>query len=266
MTDLVLAQTDGPITTLILNQPETRNAISDMEMVDALEVALARVDADVSVRAVILTGQGKSFSAGGNLKKIGEPGELGGGAPVETARGYRSGIQRIPMAFQGLEVPVIAAVNGPAIGAGCDLACMCDIRIAGRSALFAESFVKLGMIPGDGGAWLLQRAIGYSRAAELSFTGEAIGAEEALACGLVSRVVDDDKLMETARELALKIAANPPYAVRMTKRLMVQARDVRLDTLLELSAAMQSLAHTTADHREAVRAFREKRRPEFRGG
>lgn len=265
MTDLVLKDSEGPITTLTLNQPETRNAISDIEMVGALVDALAVVNADVSVRAVILTGRGKSFSAGGNLKKIGEPGQLGGDAPVETRRGYSNGIQRIPLAFQALEVPVIAAVNGPAIGAGCDLACMCDIRIAGQSAVFAESFVKLGMIPGDGGAWLLQRVVGFSRAAEMSLTGETIGAEEALAWGLVSRVVEDDVLLSTARDIARKIAANPPHAVRMTKRLLIQARDVRLDTLLELSAAMQSLAHTTADHREAVLAFREKRRPNFVG-
>lgn len=160
---------------------------------------------------------------------------------------------------------MIAAVNGPAIGADCDLACMCDIRIAGESAIFAESFVKVGLIPGDGGAWLLQRIVGYSRAAELSFTGDSISAAETLACGLVSRVVPDGDPLDTARALAERIAVNPPHAVRMTKRLLMQARDARLDTLLELSAAMQSLAHTTEDHREAVGAFRAKRRPQFSG-
>lgn len=225
MTDLILLEQEGPISWLTIDQPETRNAISDLDMVDAMVSALARLNDDPSVRVIVLTGAGKAFSAGGNLKKLGLPGELGGGRPTQTRRGYLTGIQRIPLAFQTLEVPVIAAVNGPAIGAGCDLACMCDIRIAARSAIFAESFVKMGLVPGDGGAWLLQRVVGYSRAAELSFTGEAINADEALACGLVSKVVADDELRESARNLALKIAANPPEAVRMTKKLLMQARD-----------------------------------------
>jgi enoyl-CoA hydratase/carnithine racemase len=180
-------------------------------------------------------------------------------------RGYRDGIQRIPRLMRDLAVPVIAAVNGPAVGAGCDLACMCDIRIAGESASFAESFVRMGLIPGDGGAWLLQRVIGYARAAELSLTGDSIDAAEALRLGLVSRVTGDAELVATALSLARRIAANPPHAVRLTKRLMVQARDVPLDSLLELSAAMQSAVHLTTDHREAVAAFREKRAPRFTG-
>jgi enoyl-CoA hydratase/carnithine racemase len=215
------------------------------------------------VRAVILTGAGSAFSAGGNLKTMGQPGELAGGDPLEVQRSYIEGIQRIPRIFHTLDVPIIAAVNGPAIGAGCDLACMCDIRIAAQSAMFAESFVKLGLIPGDGGAWLLQRVVGFSRAAEMSFTGEAIDAAGALACGLVSNVVPDDELPAAARALALRIAANPGHALRMTKRLMMRARHASLDTVLDLSAAMQSLAHTTPDYREAMDAFREKRPPKF---
>ena len=131
-----------------------------------------------------------------------------GRQPVRHLKGYQGGIQRIPLALHQLEVPTIAAVNGPAIGAGCDLACMCDIRIASDQAKFAESFVKLGIIPGDGGAWLLQRAIGYQRAAELTFTGDAIDAQAALAMGLVTRVVAPEALMPSARELAARIAAN----------------------------------------------------------
>ena len=126
---------------------------------------------------------------------------------------------QIPLAFERLDVPAIAAVNGAAIGAGCDLACMCDIRIASEKAKFAESFVKLGIIPGDGGAWLLQRTVGFSRAAELSFTGDTLDAAEALACGLVSRVAPPDQLLDEARKLADRIAANPGPALRMTKRL-----------------------------------------------
>ena len=142
---------------------------------------------------------------------------------------------------------------------------MCDVRIAGESARFAESFVKLGIIPGDGGAWLLPRVIGFSRATELALTGDTIDAQTALEYGLVSRVVADGELMNTARAVAAKIAANPPHAVRMTKRLLREAQVNTLANILELSAAMQALAHETADHEEAIGAFLEKRTPGFRG-
>jgi enoyl-CoA hydratase/carnithine racemase len=167
--------------------------------------------------------------------------------------------------FQALEVPVIAAVNGPAIGAGCDLTCMCDIRVAGESAKFAESFVKLGIIPGDGGAWLLPRIVGFSKAVELSLTGDMIDAAEAKRIGLVSEVVPDDQLMAKANEIAAKIAANPPHGVRMAKRLLREGQTADLKNILELSAAMQALAHATKDNDEAINAFIEKRVPEFKG-
>jgi enoyl-CoA hydratase/carnithine racemase len=265
MSNLVTYEKSGAVCTVTLNDPDTRNAISDDAMVDAVVAAFERIDRDPAIRVAILTGAGKAFSAGGNLKKMAMPGGLGGGAPQETRLGYKHGIQRIPLAMAALDVPVIAAVNGPAIGAGCDLACMCDIRIAGESAVFAESFVKIGLIPGDGGAWLLQRVIGYARAAELTFTGDSIDAAKALAWGLVTAVVADADLMARARALADKIAANPPHAVRMSKRLMVQARMATLDATLEQSAAMQAIVQTTHDHKEAVAAFREKRAPKFTG-
>jgi enoyl-CoA hydratase/carnithine racemase len=234
-------------------------------MVEAVVAAIDRLNADLSIRVAILTGAGPAFSTGGNLKKMGLPGELGGGTPTETRRGYKNGIQRIPLAFQDLEVPIIAAVNGPAIGAGCDLACMCDIRIAGESARFAESFVKVALIPGDGGSWLLPRVVGYSKASEMAFTGDMINAQEALACGLVSKVVADAELMSAARALAERIAVNPGEVLRMTKRLITQGRHTSLEAHLEMAAGMQALAHTTEDQREANTAFREKRPPKFRG-
>jgi enoyl-CoA hydratase/carnithine racemase len=265
MSSLVKTETTGPITIVTLNDPDTRNAISDDAMVEAVVGAFERIDRDPICRVAILTGAGKAFSAGGNLKTLGVPGGLGGGPPQATRLGYKHGIQRIPLALQALDVPVIAAVNGAAIGAGCDLACMCDLRIAAESAIFAESFVKVGLIPGDGGAWLLQRVIGYARAAELTFTGEPIDAAKALAWGLVTAVVPDSELMAHAKALAERIAVNPPHAVRMSKRLMVQARTASLDATLEQSAAMQAIVQTTADHHEAVAAFREKRKPTFTG-
>jgi enoyl-CoA hydratase/carnithine racemase len=214
------------------------------------------------VRAVILTGSGTAFSSGGNVKDMGRYAEM---QPMELRREYRLGIQQLPLALFNLEVPVIAAVNGHAIGAGLDLACMCDIRVASDNAKFAESFVKLGIIPGDGGAWLLPRIIGLSRATELTLTGQMIDARQAAEWNLVSRVVPQEQLLATANEIAGAIAANPPHAVRLAKRLLREALHTRLDTLLEMSAAFQVLSHQTADHREAVAAFVEKRAPEFRG-
>jgi len=265
MNSRVLTQTEDGIVTITLNDPEQRNPISELPMIEALLAAIETADADPASRVVILTGAGSSFSSGGNIKKMLAAGGLVDDQPAITRRNYKQGIQRLPLAFDALEVPVIAAVNGPAIGAGCDLTLMCDIRIAGRSARFAESFVKLGIVPGDGGAWLLQRVIGYSKAAEMAFTGDMLCADEALACGLVSQLVDDADLLPAARRLAEKIAANPPHAVRMTKRLLKEGRHSSLAGLLEISAAMQALSHTTRDHREAVEAFIAKRPPVFRG-
>lgn len=255
MNDLVLVAQDGPVRTVTLNAPERRNPISDMAMVDALSAAMKAADIDPSVKVVILTGAGKAFSSGGDIRKMVPGAGLRDAVPANTRTNYREGIQRLPLLFQAIDVPVIAAINGPAIGAGCDLACMCDVRIAADTALFAESFVKLGIVPGDGGAWLLPRIIGFSRASELSLTGETIDAAEALRCGLVSRVVTPDELLPAARAVADKIAANPRPATRMTKRLLREGQSATLASLLELSAALQSLAHATAEHDEAVAAF-----------
>jgi enoyl-CoA hydratase/carnithine racemase len=259
---VVYDQADG-IVTLTLNRAKLRNPITDVDMVSSLVDALRRMHRDSTVRVGILTGAGTAFSSGGNLRQMGAAAIQR--PPVETRREYDIGVQLIPRAFEALDVPIIAAVNGPAIGAGCDLACMCDIRIAAKSARFAESFVKVGLVPGDGGSWLLQHAVGYSKACELAFTGDALSAEEALACGLVSTVVLDNELMRAARELATKIAANPPHVVRLTKRLMLHSRQNGLESVLQLASAMQSLAHTTKDHVEAVEAIIGKREPRFTG-
>lgn len=256
---------DG-IVTLTLNRPELRNPISDPEVVEALLAALMRLEEDASTRVAILTGAGKAFSSGGNINEM-RPGSgsLNAGAPARTRQNYKRGIQRLPLAFAALEVPVIAAVNGPAMGAGLDLACLCDLRIAAESARFAESFVKLGLIAGDGGAWLLPRAVGWAKASEMALTGDPIDAQEALACGLVSQTVPDAELLPAAKALAARIAANPPHAIRMTKRLLWESRKADLASVLEMAAAMQAVAHTTGDHVEAVDAFLAKRPPLFGG-
>jgi enoyl-CoA hydratase/carnithine racemase len=256
---------DG-IATITLNRAELRNPISDLDLIDELLATLARMEDDPAVRVAILTGAGTAFSAGGNLKAMRpDSGGLNASLPARTRRNYKSGIQRLPLAFAALEVPVIAAVNGPAIGAGLDLACMCDLRVAGENAKFAESFVKLGIIPGDGGAWLLQRIVGFSKAAELTLTGETIDAAEALRIGLVSQVVPDADLLSAARALAMRIACNPSFAVRMAKRLLWDAQRMDIAGVLEMSAAMQAVAHATKDNAEAVDAFLEKRKPVFKG-
>lgn len=253
---------DGHIVTLTMNSPEKRNPLTGNTAVDEFLDAIARIRGDSSVRVVILTGADPAFSAGGDIRTMQEQ-AAPSVSPARIRDDYRGGIQRLPLALFNLEVPTIAAVNGPAIGAGLDLTCMCDLRIASDNAKFAESFVKLGIIPGDGGAWLLPRVIGMARAAELAFTADVIDAHQALEWGLVSKVVPHADLMTEARALAQRIAIHPPQAMRMTKTLMREALHTRLDTLLELSAAYQALAHKTPEHSEAVNAFLERRAPNF---
>lgn len=261
---LLYEQSEG-VAVVTMNRPDERNALTEEhQMLEFVELC-ARVRRDRSVKALVLTGAGSAFSAGGNLKNMRDKKGFSAGSPADIRDAYRNGIQQIPLALYELDVPTIAAVNGPAIGAGMDLTCMCDIRIASEEAKFAESFVKLGIIPGDGGAWLLPRIVGLSRASELAFTGDVIDAQQALAWNLVSRVVPPTELMDTALSLAARITEHPSHGLRMTKRLMREAIHCRLDTILEMSAVMQAVCHKTDDHREAVDAFLEKRTPKYLG-
>jgi enoyl-CoA hydratase/carnithine racemase len=261
MSAFLLIEREGDVVTVQMNRPETRNALTDPSQMQEFTDLCNELRADLSVRAMILTGVGKAFCAGGNIKDMKDRAGIFAGSPYTLRNSYRNGIQRIPMALYELEVPIIAAVNGGAIGAGLDLACMCDIRLAAQSATFAESFVRLGIVPGDGGAWLLPRAIGLPRASIMAYTGESIDATKALEWGLVAQVAPDAELLSEARSLARKIAANPGHALRLTKRLLREGQHMRLDSLLELSASFQALAHHTEEHHEAVRAFLEKRPP-----
>ena len=246
-----IAIADG-VAILTLSAPERRNILGSENEYGAIESAVAQVTRDKSVRAVVLTGAGRAFCAGGDIKGMLARSHDSSIEALDDRYAYKEGIHRIPLALFNCEVPTIAAVNGPAIGAGLDLACMCDIRIAAEDARFAESFVTLGIIPGDGGAFFLQRIVGYAKAAELTFTGRTIDASEALAMGLVSRVVPAAELMPVARDLAARIAANPGHALRMAKRLLREAQTARLETVLELSAAFQALAHDHSDHRTRI--------------
>lgn len=261
----LLFEKTGPVVVLTINRPESRNPLGEDGDGDLFAAAAARINADRDVRAVILTGAGKAFSAGGNLKAMKERAGTFAGPGVHIRERYRNGIHRMVKALWGVEVPMIAAVNGPAIGLGNDVACLADLRIAADTAVFGATFLKVGLVPGDGGAWILPRTIGMARAAELFFTGDTIDAPTALAWGLVSRVVPADQLLAEAQALAQRICRQPPDVLRMTKRLMREGQGASFDTIMEMSAAMQSLAHMTADHEEAVAAFFDKRTPNFKG-
>ncbi|MCK6403483.1 MAG: crotonase/enoyl-CoA hydratase family protein [Sphaerotilus natans subsp. sulfidivorans] len=266
MTDApLLLQRRGPIAWLTLNRPATRNALSGDDLFSAFETVLAEIDADPTLRVAVLTGAGSAFCAGGNVAEMRDRQGMFAGPPAEITARYRQGIQRIPRALARLGLPIIAAVNGPAIGAGNDLACLCDLRIASSAARFAESFVKVGIVPGDGGCWLLPRVVGWSKAAEMALTGDTLDAAEALRIGLVSQVVAPEALEDAAMALARRVAANPPQVLRWTRRLLWQARSGTLDEALDAAGQFQGLAHHTADHREALAAFFEKRPPVFTG-
>ncbi|MEL6342744.1 MAG: enoyl-CoA hydratase-related protein [Myxococcota bacterium] len=247
-----------------LERPDARNAYST-EMIEQLVAALDRAAEDPDVRCVILTGAGAAFSAGGDLKAMRHRTGMFEGAPVRLREQYLKGIHQIPRRIARFDKPIVAAVNGPAIGAGLDLACMCDVRIAARSAKFGSTFVKVGLIPGDGGAYFLTRTIGFPRALEMILSGRIIGAEEALAMQLVHSVVDDEALEAAARKQAERLARNAPLAVQMAKRLCYRAYEASLDVSLELAASYQGMIQNTRDHEEGVAAILDKRRPEFSG-
>lgn len=246
------------IVRLTMSDPESRNALTGSSVADEFVQVCEELRHDDVVKAVILTAEGPVFSSGGNIRDMAHLLD-DSFTPDALQDVYRRGIQRIPRALYNLDVPVICAVNGPAIGAGLDLTCMCDLRIASERATFAESFVRMGLVPGDGGAWLLPRVVGWAIAREMAFTGDTLTAQEALHCGLVSRVVPHEALLDEAMSLAERIAANSGAALRMTKRLLRESEKSSLESLLELSAAYQASAHKTTEHRQAVRSFMERR-------
>lgn len=253
---------DGPLVVLTLNRPQTRNMIS-VELTDALVEACARIQADISVKCAILTAAGHVFCAGGNLKAMHAREYHFAGNPAENRCSYDAGVQRLARSFSALEVPVVAAVNGAASGAGLDLALLCDVRIASESALFAESFIRLGLVSAAGGSWLLQRIVGPAVAAELTLTGDDVDAQRALQLGIVSQVLPADQLLPRAREIAGRIARHPAHAIRLNKRLLRESLTQSMEATLTLAASFQGLAQHTTDHREAVAAAIEKRKPQY---
>jgi 2-(1,2-epoxy-1,2-dihydrophenyl)acetyl-CoA isomerase len=255
----------GSVLVLTFDRAERLNALPDLTDGDEVAAICEAVNADPDIRCVVLTGAGRAFSAGGDLNAMKARSDMFAGSGAAIREQYRRVVHRIVRSLYGLEVPLIAAVNGPAFGLGCDIAGLADIRIASDRASFGVPFLKLGIIPGDGGSWLLPRNIGYARAAEMLFTARAIDSETADKWGLVNRVVPHDALMNEALITAAQVAAQPPRAVRMAKSLLRQGRDMNFDQMLELSAAMQALAHLTDDHIEGVTAVLEKRTGVFTG-
>src|SRR5579875_1155877 len=232
---------DGPIATLTLNRPERLNAF-DLRMSDEIVDAIGRVQSDAGLRVLIITGAGRAFCAGGDVRT---PGEIGAERTPMEARDWLKRLgQRLPLALQQLEKPVIAAINGVAAGGGLDLACACDLRIASETATFISVFARIGLFPGTGGS---------------------IGAHEALRIGLVGRVVPPEQLLPTARELAARLARAAPLAVRLAKNAIYRGLQQDLATHLDWAATAETITLTSEDHREGLAAQREKRPPLFRG-
>jgi enoyl-CoA hydratase/carnithine racemase len=248
---------------ITLDRESSRNAYS-VEMIDSLERAFDAAEQDEEVRAVVLTGAGRAFSAGGDVKAMLDKSGMFAGGPAELRGRYLDGIHRVPRRIARFEKPLIAAIQGAAIGAGLDLACMCDIRIAADDAQFGSTFVKLGLVPGDGGAFVLARVVGFPRALELMLSGRLIDAREAERIGLVQELAPQGEVLSRALAKAEQIAHNAPIAVRLTKVLAYQAQHATLDQALVAAATFQGIAQNSEDHAEGVRALLEKRAPTFR--
>jgi 2-(1,2-epoxy-1,2-dihydrophenyl)acetyl-CoA isomerase len=248
---------------ITLNRPERSNAYSSA-MVQGLVSVLKHADTDNDIRVIILTGAGKSFCSGGDVKAMREQTGMFAGGPNQLREAYQAGIQQIPLTISQLKTPLIAMVNGPAVGAGCDLAAMCDLRIASSEASFAETFAEVGLVPGDGGAYFLTRLIGFGKAMEMFLTCKKILAPEALEIGLVNKVVPHLELKKETEELASHLEKLPPIALQMTKKAVSHAYQGDLSSHLELMSAYQAITQRSSDHFAALEGMIEKKRPTFK--
>ncbi|TDI36630.1 MAG: enoyl-CoA hydratase [Acidobacteria bacterium] len=248
---------DG-VAVITLAQPETRNALTGGEMLEDLLDAIHDAETDPDTGVLVLQAEGPAFSAGGNVKDMAAKDGLFAGNPAEITEKYRETIQQLTRFMATTDLVTIAAVNGPAIGAGFDLVLGCDLRIGTPRARFAHTFIEMGIIPGDGGAWLLPRVVGWQRATELSLTARSIDADEAVKLGVLLRVVPENKLEGQVMKLARTIASKPRPAVVLAKRLLRQSKIMDLDPFLEFSAALQAVAHSTPEHDTAISQYVER--------
>lgn len=257
---LLINVTDG-VATLTLNRPEKLNAFTG-PMLTGLIAALDDFEARDDVAVVILTGAGRGFCSGGDI------GGMGAGSdsrPHVTKERIWRQIQAFPKRLARFEKPILAAVNGAAVGGGMDLALACDIRIAGESARFSESYAKIGLLPGGGGAYFLPRLVGRARALELLWTSDFVDASTALEIGLVNHVYPDDQLMAETLKLAKRIADMPPLSIRLIKRTVDQGLRSDMDTAFDLVSSHIAIARSGPDHVEAIAAFKEMRPGKYEG-
>src|SRR2546425_5846082 len=259
MSDLLYEAKDK-IATLTLNRPDKLNAFTG-PMIDAWAQAVGEAQADDNVNVVIVTGAGRAFCAGGDVGRMrqGEPSAL------EGKNSLWEGVHRVPKTLEAMDKPVIAMVNGLAVGAGMGMCVMCDMRVAAESARFSTGYVRVGLVPGDGDTYFLPRLTGTAKALELLWTADFIEAPKALELGIVNRVVAADKLAEETYALAHQIADGPQIPIRMIKRLVYQSMRLDLRTHLDLVSSHMGLVRQTADHKEGVQAFKDKRPPKFQG-
>lgn len=246
-----------------LDNPEQMNAIT-IPMIDSLVAVLKHADFDRNIRVIVLYGKGKSFCAGGDIKAMLDKSGMFHGESAELRMRYMHGIQQIPRCLEEISTPVIAMVNGAAIGAGCDLSMMCDIRVGSASSKFAETFTRMGLVPGDGGTFFLQRVVGYTKAMQMFLTAEMITGKNALDFGLLNYLFEDSELLSETEKLAGIISSNAPIAQAMTKKAMKISHITDLSTSLDCLATFQGICQRTSDHFEALNAFIEKRTPEFK--
>jgi enoyl-CoA hydratase len=268
MSDLVLLERDGDVATLTFHDPERRNAMT-RAMGEAFAARCAELARDPSLRALVLTGAGPAFSAGGDLDFIQGMADAGladpGGATRRANRDTMRGFYGLFLAVRDLPVPSVAAINGAAIGAGLCVALACDLRIAARDAKLGLNFTRLGIHPGMGATWTLPRLVGPAHAADLLLTGRTLDGEEAARIGLVNRAVAREEVVPTALALAREIAEGAPLPVRGTKQALAGSLDRSLDEQLRFEAEQQSCNYETRDVREGIAAVREKRSPRFEG-
>lgn len=246
---------DG-IGTLTLNRPDRLNAF-DIAMVDEWRATLERAEADDRVKVVVLTGAGRAFCAGGDFDEMAGFSELDS---LGRKNFLFKHVHRIALTIERMEKPLIAAINGAARGAGCDMALMCDLRVMAQSATLAETYIDIGLIAGDAGAWYLPRLIGTARALELFWTGRVVRADEAERIGMVNRVVPDGELMAATYELARTIASKPQQAVRFFRRTVYQSQTMALATHLDMVSSHMAVMEDTPEHRAGVEAFRSRQR------